>query len=74
MKRIEIHKAREELQQALALLDDFEARQTVEEQSSTLLEAADAALDAVRNMGSLRHELIQARARRTASIGTGYQN
>ena len=74
MNRIEIHKARQALQKALALLDDFEARQTVEEQSSTLLEAADAALDAVRNMGSLRHELIQARARRTASIGTGYQN
>jgi hypothetical protein len=74
LDRIEIRKARQELQNALALLDDFESRRTVEEQSTALLEAADAALDAVRNMSSLRHELIQARARRTASIGTGNQN
>jgi hypothetical protein len=70
--RIEIHRARQELQHALALLDDFEARRTVEEQSRALLGAADAALDAVRNVGSLRHELIQARARGSAYIGMGY--
>jgi hypothetical protein len=70
VERIEIHRARQTLQRALALLDDFESRQTVEGQSTVLLEAADAALDAVRNVSSLRHELIQAR-RRAAALGTG---
>jgi hypothetical protein len=74
LDRIEIHRARQDLQKALTLLDDFESRQTVEGQSTALLEAADAALDAVRSVSSLRHELIQARARRTASIGTANQN
>jgi hypothetical protein len=72
LEKIEIHKARQGLQHALALLDDFETRRTVKEQSSALLQAADAALDAVRHVGSLRHELIQARARGSAYVSMGY--
>jgi hypothetical protein len=69
-----IDRARKDLQRALAALEEFESRDTLEAQSATLLDAADAALDAVRCVSFLRHELIQARARRAVHTATHHNN